>query len=304
MSPTNKFICRVTALIITYNRSELLSRCLDSLAMQDFPSLQVVVVDNNSTDGTSTMIREQYDWIQYIGLDENIGIAARNRGAEEADGDLILSLDDDSELPSSTSVSRIVEKFEENPDLGAASFRIIDEDGTEDPWFVWERDGSIREGYLSPTFIGCGAAIRPEMFERIGGYWEPYFMHLEERDFALRILDSGSEVRYFPTVSVIHHSRDARRENSRFIYYVTRNTFWYIWRNFPFWLALLRSFVEVFKLGAMSVRKGGFGLYLKGLWDVRTQYSTVFETRKPVDSDRLDWISGRFEEDVRDSSWM
>jgi hypothetical protein len=49
----------------------------------------------------------------------------------------------------------------------------------------------------------------------------------------------------------------------------------------------------------MSLRKRGFGLYLKGLWDVRAEFSTVLATRKPVDADRLGWISGRFEEDAR-----
>lgn len=299
MSPSDNVIRRVTALILTHNRRDDLEVCLESLEKQDFPSLQVVVVDNNSTDGTATMIRENYRWIDYVDLDENLGIAARNLGAREAEGDLIVSLDDDSELPCTTTVSRVVEKFEENPNLGVASFRIIDEDGDEDPWFSWEKKGSLRRGFRSPTFVGCGAAIRPEMFERIGGFWEPYFMHLEERDFALRILNSGSEVRYFPTISVLHHDREARREDARFIYYVTRNTFWYIWRNFPFWIALFRSFVEIFKLGATSLRKGGFGLYLKGLWDVPSRFPEVLETRDPVDRKWIGWLSGRFEEDVR-----
>lgn len=299
MSVSTRDISRVTALIMTYNRKDALRICLDSLAKQDFPSIQVIVVDNNSTDGTATLIREDYEWIDYIKLDENKGIEARNIGSREAEGDLILSLDDDSELPSTSTVSRIVEKFEGIDSLGAATFRLIDQDGNEDQWFNWEMEGDLKNGFKSPTFIGCGAAIRPEMFERIGGFWEPYFMHLEERDFALRILDSGSEVRYFPTISIIHRDQEARRKDARFIYFVTRNTFWYIWRNFPLLLAILRSFIEMFKLGTMAYRKGGFGLYLRGIWDVREQFPEVLKTRKPVDSDKIGWISGRFEEDAR-----
>lgn len=300
MSLSERSINRITALVLTHNRREDLRICLDSILAQDFPSIQVVVVDNNSTDGTATMIREEYEWIDYIGLDENKGVGARNLGADRADGDLIVSLDDDSELPSSMNLTRIAEKFEQNPNLGAAGFRLIDDEGREDPWFKWEKDGDLKTGYKSPTFIGCGAAIRPEMFERIGGFWEPYFMYLEERDFALRIIKSGSEVRYFPTISVVHRNRSARRESSRFIYYVTRNTFWYIWRNFPFLLAFFKTFLEIFKLGSMAVRKGGFGLYLKGLWDVPLNFGEVMRTRDPADPGDLGWISGRFEEDLRD----
>ncbi|MFB6346107.1 MAG: glycosyltransferase family 2 protein [bacterium] len=300
MSLSERSINRITTLILTYNRRDELKVCLDSVERQDFPAVQIIVVDNNSTDGTSTMIREEYDDIDYIGLEENQGIAARNLGADRAEGDLIVSLDDDSELPSPTTLTRIAEKFENNNNLGAAGFRLIDGEGREDPWFKWDREGTLKEGYKCPTFIGCGAAIRPEMFERVGGFWEPYFMHLEERDFALRILQSGSEVRYFPSVSIIHHHRSARREDARFIYYVTRNTFWYIWRNFPLLLAFFKTFVELFKLGAMAVRKGGFGVYLRGLWDVRLQFGEVWRTRDPADPSYLGWISGRFEEDIRE----
>jgi GT2 family glycosyltransferase len=299
MSPSGEAVRLVTVLVLTYNRKDALKICLDSVAKQDFPTFEVIVVDNNSTDGTASMIREEYDWVNYIRLEENRGAGARNLGASEADGDLIVSLDDDSELPSTTTLGRIVEKFDANPDLGAATFRLIDEQGNEDPWFRWEKEGNLHDGFASPTFIGCGAAVRPEMFQRIGGFWEPYFMYLEERDFALRIINSGSDVRYFPSISIKHRDRQARREDSRFIYFVTRNTFWYIWRNFPLFLAFLRSFVEIFKLGSMAIRKGGFGLYLRGLWDVRTNFAEVLKTRDPVDSGRIGWISGRFEEDVR-----
>lgn len=299
MPLTDRTIRQVTALIMTHNRKEELVICLDSLRMQNFPSLQVMVVDNNSIDGTTTMIREDYGWVDYIELDENRGVTARNIGAREAEGDLIISLDDDSKLPSSTSVSRIVRKFEKDPDLGAAGFRLIDEGGQEDSWFTWKKNGNLRKGFKSPTFIGCGAAIRPEMFDRVDGFWDPYFMHLEERDFALRIWNSGSEVRYFPTISIIHRSRQARREHSRFIYFVTRNTFWYIWRNFPTVPAFFRTVVEVFKLGVMALRKGGFGLYLKGLWDVRTNFREALRTRDPVDPQIIGLFSGQFEEDRR-----
>lgn len=278
----------VSVLIITHNRKDDLRVCLDSVARQKFPFVETVVVDNNSTDGTASMIREDYPDVRYVQLEENIGIAARNVGAKEASGDLLLTLDDDSELPWARVIDRVVKRFDENPKLGAAGFRIIDEEGRERPWFRWPLKGSLREGYFSPTFRGCGAAIRPEIFERVGGFWDPYFMFLEEQDLALRIVMGGAEVRFFPNISIIHRNREARRADARYIYYMTRNTFWYIWRNFPFLAALwltLRRFVE---LGTMAMRKGGIGLYLKGLWDVRTHLREVFETREPLTSETRD----------------
>lgn len=279
----------ISVLIITHNRKEDLAICLDSVRSQEFPSVETIVVDNHSTDGTATMIREKYSSVKYIGLDENMGIAARNIGARKSSGELIVTLDDDSKLPNKKILSRVSEKFIDNPKLGAAGFRLINSDGSEEKWFRWKKIGSLNDGYRSPTFVACGAAIRPEMFERTGGFWKPYFMHLEEEDFSLRIISSGSEVRYFPSISIIHRKQNPQREDSRFIYYTTRNTFWYLWRNFPFVTAFIQSFLKLFSLGYMAIQKGGFGLYVKGLWDVRTKFNEVFSSRNPIDYEDLPW---------------
>ncbi len=272
----------VSVLVLTHNRRDELRVCLDSVQAQSFSPVEVLVVDNNSTDGTASMIREDYPEVRYVQLEENIGTAARNVGVSHATGDLVVTLDDDSELPAPGVLDRIVQKFHENLDMGAAGFRIIDEEGREHPWFRYPEIGSLREGYLSPTFRACGAAIRPEMFERTGGFWEPYFMFLEEQDLALRIIMSGSEVRYFPSISVVHRNRGSRRAEARYIYFMTRNTFWYIWRNFPFLTALWLSVRQFFSLAAMALEKGGVGLYMRGLWDVRTHLRAVFDTRRPL----------------------
>ncbi|MFB6345488.1 MAG: glycosyltransferase family 2 protein [bacterium] len=296
MSLTEQAVELVSVLVITHNRKEELEQCLKSVRRQNYPAVEIIVVDNNSTDGTATMIREQFSEVEYVGLEENRGIEARNFGADQAQGDVIVTLDDDSELPSRDVLDRIVEIFRRNSDLGAAGFRIIDAEGEEEPWFVWPYEGDGRNGYKSPTFLTCGAAIRPEMFERTGGFWGPYFIYVEERDFATRIIASGSEIRYFPSITVIHHRSGTGRGQGRFLYYVTRNTIWYIWRNFPLFHAIGKTIGQLFKQGWRSFRKGGLGLYFKGIFDAILGFGKVWRTREPVDPQHLNWVDGKFEE--------
>ncbi|MFP4686639.1 MAG: glycosyltransferase family 2 protein [bacterium] len=284
----------VSIVIITSNRRDDLEVCLQSVMIQNYPSLETVVVDNNSSDGTATMIRELFPWVKYIGLEENIGIAARNRGFTESEGDLIITLDDDSELPADNVVSRIVEKFRGNPELGAASFRIINgRTGEDEEWFtpsarVLEKV-DVHQGYFSPTINTCGAAIRPEMFERTGGFWEPYYIYVEERDLATRIIATGAEVRYFPTITIIHH-RPAKKLSRRYHYYQGRNMLWYIWRNFAVITAFRKTVKHFFADGFFALKEGNFLPWLKGFFEGMLHLRLAFETRKPVQKKYLPFV--------------
>jgi GT2 family glycosyltransferase len=293
---SNKEIHHISVIVITYNRKEDLQVCLDSVLEQTHSSYEVIVVDNNSTDGTATMMREDYDSVHYVRLDENIGIDARNRAIDEASGDLLLTLDDDSELPNENVLDRVGEKFRRNDELGAAGFRIINEDGREEEWFEWPKVGDARQGFKSPTFVTCGAAIRPEAYERTEGFWAPYFVYVEERDLATRIIASGAEIRYFPNISIIHHRSSVNRQQGKFIYFVTRNTIWYIWRNFPVLTALRKTVTHVGRMSLNILRKQeGFGIFLKGLIDAVGGLWKALRSRDPIERKHLDWVDGRFE---------
>jgi len=296
MAFSNNEIQHLSIIIITHNRKEDLSRCLGSVREQNHNSYETIVVDNNSTDGTASMVREEYEWVNYIGLDENIGIAARNQAVKEATGDVLVTLDDDSEFATRNTLVRIAEIFKKNANLGAAGFRIIDGDGEEEDWFEWPMVGNVQMGYRSPTFETCGAALRPEVFERTNGFWEPFFIYVEERDISTRIINSGGEIRYFPRISIIHHRSKINRNESDFLYYVSRNTLWYIWRNFPVLPALKKTVCHAGRmLWKVFKKREGFGIVLKGFVDAVGAIGAVWKTRDPIDQKYMDWVDGRFE---------
>lgn len=107
---------RVTVVVPVYNSEKTLRRCLDGIVMQDYPELEIILVDNNSTDSSMAIINE------YLAVDSKIKVfceikqgagAARNRGIEEGTGDILCFVDSDDELISATSISECVEAIQD-----------------------------------------------------------------------------------------------------------------------------------------------------------------------------------------------
>ena len=94
---------RVSAVVLTYDGRELLDVILPSLEAQTHPELQVVLVDNGGSDGSSAYVRERWPEVKIVRLERNVGVAAAfNRGIEAADGELVGILNDDLELDPGT----------------------------------------------------------------------------------------------------------------------------------------------------------------------------------------------------------
>ena len=94
---------RICAVVVTYNRKELLKRCLDGVLNQSYPVSHILVVDNASTDGTQAMLAQDYPQLEVLNLPDNMGGAggfhAGFKRAAEIDCNLIWVMDDDA-LPS------------------------------------------------------------------------------------------------------------------------------------------------------------------------------------------------------------
>lgn len=104
----------VSVIVPVYNREELLPYCLASLVAQDYPRLEIIVIDDGSSDRTAEVARSYP--VKVIGLEKNRGAAiARNEGASAADGDYLAFTDSDCVAPPDW-VSKMVGVLEENPD--------------------------------------------------------------------------------------------------------------------------------------------------------------------------------------------
>ncbi len=105
----------VYAVVLTYNRSELLEQCLNAIAKQTVPIDTVLVIDNGSTDGTTEMLREEYPWVEVCQAAENSGAAGgfnlAMRVAVAAGADFAWVMDDDV-IPEVDALERLQESFE------------------------------------------------------------------------------------------------------------------------------------------------------------------------------------------------
>ena len=183
----------VSVVIPTYNRARLVVGAIDSALGQLYPSIEVIVVDDGSSDDTEQVLGAAFgDGIRYI-RQENQGVsAARNRGLSEASGQLIAFLDsDDAWLPQKTSVQ--VAYLERRPDFGmvVCDYFMIDADGTVES-LERRRQQYGPDGWVlgriskAPMLVPSTALLRRSVYEEIGGF-DTSLRTAEDIDFLLRV---------------------------------------------------------------------------------------------------------------------
>ena len=110
---------RMSVVVPTCNRRDLLRQCLTAVAAQDYPDYEVIVVDDGSTDGTGEMVQCEFPQVRYVRQEPNQGpAAARNRGIEVATGEIVAFTDDDC-VPPANWLRQLEEGFECHPEAGA-----------------------------------------------------------------------------------------------------------------------------------------------------------------------------------------
>src|SRR5207244_2102011 len=116
----------ITFMIATRNRVAELEKTLASCLAQDWPALEILVVDDASSDGTCERVRTSFPQVDIVRRARNQGsVAARNDILRRARGCYIIGLDDDSRFVEADACRRVVERLEAEPDLGIISFQVI-----------------------------------------------------------------------------------------------------------------------------------------------------------------------------------
>ena len=195
---------RVSVIIPTYNREETIVGAVESVLAQGYKNLDVVVVDDGSTDETIHALEGIKDRIKIVSQ-ENLGpSSARNRGVSESDGEIVAFLDSDDHWMSDK-IQRQVALMERGaPDMACCvcNATVIGEDGVVigDTFDFAGVQMGFDEGVwnnpqdmLSTRFLLFNqvVAIRREVFERVGGFNESLRI-LEDYEFALRLSAEGS----------------------------------------------------------------------------------------------------------------
>lgn len=236
---------KVFIIVLNWNGKKDTIECLNSLKKIDYAgSYKIVVVDNDSTDGSIPEIKKLFPEIDVIKNKTNMGFAGGNnigidhaisRGAE-----YILLLNNDT-IADRSFLTELIKIAESDKSIGLLGPKIYFH---SEPKRIWSAGGKINWMKNSGSHIGideidhsqynkvkevgyltgCCLLIKRAVIEKIGKLSEEYFLYYEDTDFSMRTKNSGYRCIYVPK-SIIYHkiSRSTKPGSSSYIYYHTRN---------------------------------------------------------------------------------
>jgi len=267
-----------TIVITTKDRKEDLRTAVQS-AINQTANVEVLVIDDGSSDETSAMIREEFPQVRLHREQESAGlIVRRNQAAEMARGDIIFSIDDDAEFSSPYVVEETLQEFSEDC-IGAVAIPYVDVRKGSD---IKQRAPGDDRPYCTSAYRGTAHALRRDLFLELRGYREHFFHQGEEGDYCLRLLNAGYVVR-LGDADVIKHYESPQRDLQRMAYYGRRNEVLFLWHNAPGWhlpLHLVRTALNAFRTAA---RNGRLQDHLKGLLAGSRDCVWYLDDRSPVE---------------------
>lgn len=203
---------RVSVAVVSHNRVQSLRRCLDSIEKSEGrDTLQVIVVDNGSTDG-SAQLDSEFPKTQFIRLPKNFGLTkALNLGWRAADAEYVLFLHDDTEIEPGT-IAGLAAVLDANADVAAVCPLLVDNEGRPSPqlgnlppdgkWRVAQPSGSTPMEVEYPR--AAALMMRVFLIKAIRQIDERYGQFGSDADLAIQIRRSGKKILIVPDLRVSH----------------------------------------------------------------------------------------------------
>lgn len=226
-------------LIVSYNGAFWLKKTLTTLKQHYLDTstyaVDVLVVDNNSTDDTRAMLTEEFNWVESIFLDQNNGFSyANNRGIERMNHEYIMLLNPDTECTEESNFDKLIKYLDAHKKIGVLTPKITFLDGELEPachrgeptpWNSlcymtglsrlfprWPLFAGYHQSYKDLDTIheidactGAAMIVRQSVIERVGMLDEQFFMYAEDLDWCKRIREAGYAIVYNPDATIIHH---------------------------------------------------------------------------------------------------
>ncbi len=221
----------LSLLVVTYNTGALIRECLQGIVQMPL-NVEVIVVDNASSDETAQIIAAEFPSIKLIVNEKNLGFgAANNLGFKASSGAVIVLVNPDLIL-TSEAVSTLMEYLEAHPDVGIVGPRTHDSDGTialtarapYTPFRIlakyWGLDRFVPslvyghyqtlaknavKAFDAAWLQGSCLAMRREDYQQLSGFDEGFFLFAEDTDLCERALLLGKRIVYLPDANVTHH---------------------------------------------------------------------------------------------------
>jgi glycosyltransferase involved in cell wall biosynthesis len=264
-------------LITTKNRKDELRKAIQSSLAQT-AAVEVVVIDDGSTDGTADMVRSEFPQVKLDRSETSLGlIAQRNRGADLASSPVIISIDDDCVFPSIHTVEQTLVELDD-PRIGVVAMPMINILQNQT---VCNLAPDGQRMYVSAAFNGGAHAMRRDLFIRLGRYRAFLWRQGEESDFAIRMLEAGYVVR-MGRADPIHHMESPNRNRPLILFYVARCNLLYAWWNVPMPFLPIHMAGTTLNLLKFGLRERCLWPILKGLGRGYIDCLRHFRQRRPV----------------------
>jgi len=271
----------LSIIIVNYNVKEFLQNLLHSITKSALNiDYEIIVIDNASNDGSVEFIKEKFPSVKLIANKENLGFSkANNLGLKIAQGMYLLLLNPDTLLREDT-VHRMLQFFKNTSEAGLAGCKILNPDGSlqlacrrsfPGPWTSFCKVTGLssifpksrifarynltyldeNQTYEVDAVSGSFMMMKREVFEKIGGFDEEFFMYGEDLDLCYRVQKAGYKVFYVHDTQIIHYKGESTKRSSfdeTKVFYNAMNLF--VKKH------LSGSFlVEIILLSAITIRK-------------------------------------------------
>ncbi|MBU3143461.1 glycosyltransferase family 2 protein [Clostridium sp. CF012] len=288
-------LIKVSIIIPNYNGLKYIKGCLDSLAIQCFQNVEIIIVDNDSQDGSCEFISENYPQIKLLSLKENYGFSkAVNEGIKASNCEYVVLLNNDTEVEE-VWLENLVNCIEQDEKIFSCCSKMvrfserdkIDDAGDEYTILGWaykRGDGAVLNKYNKSEriFSSCaGAAIyRKKLFEEIGYFDEDFFAYMEDVDISYRANIQGYKNIYCSEALVYHigSATSGSKYNSFKVRLAARNNIYVFLKNMPIYQMLINSpflFIGWIIKVLFFYKKGFYKEFLKGSKDAFSNLNTI-----------------------------
>lgn len=235
---------KLSVIIVNYNVEHFLEQCLNSVRQASrLVNTEVIVVDNNSVDGSLAMMEKKFPDVTLIANKDNRGFSkANNQGIVIAKGEYILLLNPDTVVEADT-FKKVVDFMDAHPDAGGLGVKMVDGKGVFLPeskrglptpaasfykmfgvsslFPKSKRFASYHQGHLPMEEVneieilsGAFMFMRKEALDKSGLLDEDFFMYGEDIDLSYRIIKAGYKNYYFPDTTIIHYKGESTKKDS------------------------------------------------------------------------------------------
>jgi GT2 family glycosyltransferase len=252
----------VSVITVNYRQAEMTCALLDSIRLNSYKNLEVIVVDNGSESDCTAIFEKHYPSVKTLISKENLGFAGGNNlGIKAATGEFLFLVNNDTEWTDGL-VEALLQRFDKDDKIGVVSPKIryhhtpdmIQYAGFTEINPLTGRNETIGKNeidkgqfdtpYPTPYAHGAAMMLKREVIENVGLMPEEFFLYYEELDWCFQIKEDGFSLWYEPKGLIYHkESASVSKISGLKLYYLTRNRLLFMRRNIKGWrLSLFLSY--------------------------------------------------------------